>query len=213
MSELADFALGDTVVVPWGLDEVKGRVVSTTVRRDGVDVDVAVTFPDSDEPEIVTVPADRVTALEEPDRDRSPMIGGWLHAYHFEKNLAEALGRVLASIEWTPEISANVQLGRREADFVTQLPDGRTMFVEAKLASRFRRGMAERAVEQVRTLISEWGRAAAGGPAVGLVVFNELLPVEQATRAVGAGESIAVTFWRGPDDDPNLAGAVRQVAQ
>lgn len=211
MSELAEFVLGDNVVVPWGLDEVHGRVVSTTVRGDGVDVDVAVKFPDSDEAEIITVPAERVHPLEEPERDRHAMIGGWLRAYRFEQGLAEALQRVLQFDQKVPEITSNFRLSRREADFVTQLADGRTMFVEAKLGSGRKQDLYERAIEQVRSMIREWRKSEAGGSAVGLVVFNEL-PASNVVSTVSEHEEpIAVAGWRGPEDDPSLARAVRQL--
>lgn len=210
MSDLVSFAPGDKVLVPWGLDEIEGRVVATIVRRDGIDVDVAVTFPDSEESETVTVPASKVQALPEPARDRHPAIGSWLQAYHFEQALNEAVRRTLAARNVEPEVSSNVRLGRSEADIAAKLPDGRALLVEAKRISRPPTHAAARAVEQLKRLLAEWANQNPG-PAAGLVVFSEEPQKSPSLVEDEKNEPIAVTYWRGPEDDDKLAEAIARV--
>src|SRR2546430_13238597 len=87
---------GDRVAVPWGVDTREGEVVAVYQTGDVLQVVVRLSVPEGggDASPTVVLPADSVTPLSEV-RDL-PAPGAWLIGFRYEREVAEALSRVLA---------------------------------------------------------------------------------------------------------------------
>jgi hypothetical protein len=189
---------GDRVGVPWGVDTREGEVVAVYRNGDVLQVLVRLVVPEGvgDESPTVVLPADSVTPLSE-DREL-PAPGTWLPGFRYEREVAQALTRVLADPEST--VYLNLERSDEEIDILVESQRG-IIVGEVKLGDPLRELSFDFGVRHLRELI----RAFPG--AKGLLFTPGALPpsIEDRLRTGGLlSPDIGVVRWRGPQDDKRL---------
>jgi hypothetical protein len=186
---------GDRVAVPWGVDTREGEVVAA-YRTGAVErVVVRLTVPEGsgEEPPTVEVPADSVVPLSEnPDL---PPPGSWLPGFRYERDVAEALVRVLADSE--PTVRLNAQRSGKEIDILVESQRG-VIVAEVKTVDHLSEGLFDAVVWQLREAMKTYPDAK------GLLVTHGTLPpsVEGRVRTGGLlSRDVGVVRWRGPRDN------------
>src|SRR5690348_13539004 len=108
---------GDRVAVPWGVDVREGEVIAVYRTGDVLQAVVRLTVPGGDdEPPTVVLPADSVTPLSA-EHDL-PAPGTWLPGFRYEREVANALARVLADPE--SAVYLNLERSGQEIDFLVE---------------------------------------------------------------------------------------------
>ena len=189
---------GDRVAVPWGVDTREGEVVAVYRTGDVLQVVVRLSVPEGggDESPTVVLPADSVTPLSEV-RDL-PAPGAWLPGFRYERNVAEALGRVLADSE--PTIYLNLERSGKEIDVLVESQLG-TIVGEVKLPNPLPERSFDFGVQHLYAVIRTFPGAK------GLFLTPSALPPSVEDRLGTGGllsPGIGVVRWRGPQDDKRL---------
>lgn len=190
--------MGDHVVVPWGVDTREGEVVAIyeTGAVERVVVRLSVPEGGEDEPLTVVLPVDSVTPLSE--ASDLPAPGSWLRGFRYERNVAEALTRVLTDMQ--PAIHLNAERSGAEIDILLETQRG-VIITEVKTVDNLSERSFDGVVRQLRTFMATYPDAK------GLVVTPSALPPSLGKRARGSGllsRDLGVARWRSPDDDKNL---------
>jgi hypothetical protein len=186
--------VGDRVAVPWGLDTVEGVVVATyrTGEVDRVVVEISAQETGADvEPITVVLPVDEVADVGQVRRG-----GEWLHGFRYEREVAEAVGRVLQS--WQPRVKLTQASTDKGADLIADTPFG-TLIVEIKHTDR----ISEQAVRQLQSWLSNAMTQLAKGLLVGDGTFSESLR-KQINPDGLLSPDLGIVRWRGTKDDQRL---------
>lgn len=189
---------GDRVAVPWGVDTRQGevRAVYHTGDVERVLVELDESASDLEESQTIVLPAEVVKPLaEEPDL---PPAGAWLLGFRYEREVAEALSRVLADSE--PRLSLNAEHSGKEIDLLVETSRG-IIVVEIKAG----RGLAGRILDDAIAQLSRTSRIFPS--AKGLLVTPSALPPSIATRVRPNGlltPNIGAVQWRSSKDDKRL---------
>jgi hypothetical protein len=195
---------GDRVAVLWGLDTRRGevRAVYHTGDVERVLVELDADENGLDEPQTVVLAADAVKPLaEEPDL---PPPGSWLVGLRYERDIGQALSRVLR--DWQPTIRTNVEDSGREIDLLVESSHG-VLVVEVKVVHDLLPDrIFDRAIQQLRRTLDILPNAK------GLIATSAALPTS-VTRRIGLdgmlSSDLAAVQWRGSRDDKQLRRVVR----
>jgi hypothetical protein len=206
-----DYEVGDSILVPWGLDLAEGTVVGAYGEGNSLRVLVEVQVGDGT---TQTLPfSTRALEAARKSGAQSPP-GAWVRASRYEQELAHALTEILRRmiLEWRGSVATNVHLeDRREIDICAQLPD-RVLLVEAKHYSQEHSRLKLATLNQMFTYLrgshEEW-------PHVALIVTNATIPsvaLERAEEFRRAGVPLWVSRWRPRDEHSGqeLSYAVEQ---
>lgn len=203
------FAPGDRVAVPWGLDVLEGTVVEIHGEGPGRRVVVSVELPDTggeSAAELVTLPVNVLEHAAEVADDRQP--GAWLSSYRYEQELR----RALESLAQTETGLSTWSLDHHLAD----IPDSRVDFIMDVGAHRLiieaKAPVSGRVSEMAVRQILRYLKASRG--AVGLLVTNVDLSPEALTRLQEAnreGYDIHAIQWRSQEDTPRLGRAIKEL--
>lgn len=201
------FAPGDRVAVPWGLDVVRGTVVSTSGHGPGRRVVVSVELPGAEgsaETELVTLPA---TALEDAAKVASEHLpGAWLPAYRYEEALRDALEQLVLGDTGLGSLGRErLPIHDSPWDFVLDV-GGHRLVIEAK--SLKSGPISRKIVDRLLAYLSNSRNTAA------LLVANTALSADAVKRvqeALEQGYGIRAIQWRSSDDNPMLGRAIREL--
>lgn len=198
MSTRTALRAGDRVTVPWGVDTRDGEISAVYHTGDVERVLVRLDPSESTggEAQTVVFPAEAVKPL--PDKPDLPEPGTWLRGYRYEREVAEALNRVLASEH--PTVQLNAEISGKEVDVLVETSHG-AMIVEVKSVDKLSQRLFEAAIRQLRTIM------AAFPGAKGLLVTPSVLSasVTKRTRQDGLLSSdVGVARWRSLQDDKQL---------
>lgn len=189
---------GDRVAVPWGVDTREGEVSAVYHTGDVERVLVRLDPSESTdyESQTVVLPAEAVRPLS--DKPDLPAPGTWLRGFRYEREVAEALNRVLA--DWQPKVQFNAEISGKEIDALVESSHG-VMIVEVKTVDKLSERLFDGAIRQLRMVMDTFPGAK------GLLVTTSALPasVTKRIRPVGLlSSNVGVVRWRGPQDDKQL---------
>jgi hypothetical protein len=204
MAPATTLKTGDRVAVPWGLDTRRGevRAVYHTGDLERVLVELDAGENGLDELQTVVLAADAVKPLaEEPDL---PPPGSWLVGLRYERDIGQALSRVLR--DWQPTIKTNAEYSGREVDLLVESSHG-VLVVEVKVVQDLLpERIFDRAIQQLRRTLDILSGAK------GLIATPATLPTS-VTRRIGPdgmlSSDLAAVQWRGNKDDKQLRRVVR----
>jgi hypothetical protein len=210
MSPRTALRAGDRVAVPWGLDARRGevRAVYHTGDVERVLVQLDPGEGGLDEPQTVVLSAEAVTPLsEQPDL---PAPGTWLVGLRYEREIAEALARVLDDPQAT--INMNVQDFDREIDLLIET-SGTVIVVETKTSRDLSSRIFDQAIQQLGQVTWQVDETLNALPhAKGLLVTPSTLPAS-ATKRIGRdgllSPALAAVQWRDHRNDKQLRHAIR----
>lgn len=189
---------GDRVAVPWGVDTRAGEIsaVYDTGDVERVLVMLDVSESGQEEPQTIVLAADDVRLLsEEPDL---PAPGTWLRGFRYERDVAEALRRVLRNLQ--PTVKANLENSGNEIDALVESPRG-TIVVEVKAAERLPDRVFKNTIQRLLMKMRTFPNAK------GLLVTPSPPPRPDGMDS----PDIRIVRWRGPRDDKQLERVARDL--
>lgn len=196
MSE--EFFPGDKVIVPWGLDEVAGEVVSSYPTGFGQRLVVRIEIPGSTvaEDTSITLPASAVShALS---NETPAASGSWAPSLHYERSVFNALIRVSPAV---PRLSRSEwrEVRGGPVDFVARLDMAHRLLVEVKYRT-------DRQIsEDVIMSLAKAGLSYDEDARMLLVTNTSLSPQARAVLAkLGSAARIKAVTWRDHEDDSIL---------
>ncbi|MFE2704534.1 MULTISPECIES: hypothetical protein [Streptomyces] len=197
-----DYEVGDTVLVPWGLDLVEGTVVGAYGEGSSLRVLVEVDVGDG-ATEVLPFSSRALEIAQTPEEKGPP--GAWVHASRYEDALSRTLTQILRQhlVEWHGAVELRTGFKEdRGIDIRAQLPD-RVLVVEAKHYSDENVPLRISVLDQIVAYLREPQRECPH--VVGLVVTNtKVLPriFEHAQELRESGIPLWVAMWRPWETSP-----------
>lgn len=198
-------AVGDRVMVPWGLDLLEGVVVRTYRTASGARAVVSVDIPGTDdqiEPRTVTLPVAELRRVD--DGDDTPTPGAWVDEYQYTKTVEDALARVASRLPISTELRTEARNRNLQADALLRLGD-RLIAVETKRSDRDPDAIAN----QMSSLIDLIKQHEPNSSVTGLLVLQSTPRADTIERLKRLG--FVPVQWQGAGDDRKLASALRSL--
>src|ERR1700733_7921820 len=199
--DMPGLSVGQSVSVPWGLDELEGTIVRIYSTGLGKRVVVAVRVPgtgDEDDEATLTLPIESVEPRD--TAARAPAVGAWVAAAAYERAVSDALHRVASELGREAEISeADPDQG---IDLV--LHSGQSVvFAQLKyLSSRSRLG--PEAIDRALAFASQ-----TDAPFMLVSNVNLALSARNRFRESEVPRKFSLVKWRGAEDDDDLRSELR----
>lgn len=197
---------GDEVDVPWGLDTFSGAVVDTYISGGVRRVRVAVNVPDTEERQLITLPADAVSRSRK-SHSEFAKPGAWLHAEQYEQALRIALTEAVQSV---PELGAGTMaMTSQPADDGVDISFASTRFYIAVVVKWQLRDIYRFAIDLTKRLDAI--EANSNRVMAALIVSPNTAGRSRSERSVGlipVAPRIIYARWQGPEDDGRLIDAI-----